>query len=127
MNPPLLYLSGPMTGLPSFNNPAFDAAAAALRALGWRVYNPAENRWVAAGVAFPLREGFAEYSSVICLDASGLVLLPGWEASLGATAEFALARAVGIPARLLEDVLAGGSVVHDGEAILARVKAMVSP
>lgn len=109
---PLLYLSGPMTGLPGFNYPAFNAAAAELRALGWRVYNPAENRWVAAGVEFPLREGVAEYSSVICLEASGLVLLPGWEASTGATAEFALARAVGIPARLLEDVLADGAIAE---------------
>lgn len=38
-----LYLAGPMTGLPDFNYPAFHAAAAAWRAAGWTVANPAEN------------------------------------------------------------------------------------
>ena len=37
-----VYLSGPMTGLPDFNRPAFHAAAAALRAQGYVVINPAE-------------------------------------------------------------------------------------
>lgn len=40
---PYIYLCGPMTGLPEYNYPAFHAAAAELRAQGWRVVNPAEN------------------------------------------------------------------------------------
>ena len=38
-----VYIAGPMTGLPDFNYPAFNAAAAKLRALGLEVLNPAEN------------------------------------------------------------------------------------
>ncbi|MGE5607641.1 MAG: DUF4406 domain-containing protein, partial [Bacillota bacterium] len=37
-----LYLSGPMSGLPEHNIPAFNAAAARLRRLGFCVVNPAE-------------------------------------------------------------------------------------
>ena len=31
----MIYISGPITGLPDLNYPAFHAAAAELRALGW--------------------------------------------------------------------------------------------
>ena len=39
---PLVYLSGPMTGLPDLNFPAFHAAADKLRSQGVQVVNPAE-------------------------------------------------------------------------------------
>ena len=37
-----IYISGPMTGLPEFNFPAFHAAAAKLRERGHAAVNPAE-------------------------------------------------------------------------------------
>ena len=37
-----IYLSGPMTGLPGLNFPAFAAITANLRAYGHTVTNPAE-------------------------------------------------------------------------------------
>lgn len=40
----MTYLSGPMTGLPDLNRPAFDAAARLLRGKGLTVYNPAALR-----------------------------------------------------------------------------------
>lgn len=40
---PRLYLCGPMTGLPAFNYPAFNAAAVALRQVGFLVFSPTEN------------------------------------------------------------------------------------
>lgn len=39
---PKVYIAGPMTGISEFNFPAFHAAAAAWRELGWNVVNPAE-------------------------------------------------------------------------------------
>lgn len=104
MSSPLLYLSGPMTGLLEFNYPAVHAAAARLRAAGFRVYNPAESPWARVDGGFNAREAFADYARVICLEADGLALMPGWQASVGAVAEYALARACGIPARLVEDI-----------------------
>lgn len=38
-----IYIAGPMSGLPEFNYPAFNRAAAVLRAQGHHVENPAEN------------------------------------------------------------------------------------
>jgi hypothetical protein len=37
-----VYVAGPMRGIPEFNFPAFNAAAAKLRAAGHHVFNPAE-------------------------------------------------------------------------------------
>lgn len=95
------YLSGPMTGLPDLNYPAFMKAATALREAGYEVYNPAEWEMMNAvdGVpaVFNLRRAFADYCSYISLRADAVVVLPGWENSPGASAEVALARAIGLP------------------------------
>ena len=81
-----VYLSGPMTGLPDFNRPAFHAATRVLRGAGLIVYNPAEFE------NFEPRRAFAAYSAFICLEADVVVLLPGWQSSLGVSAELALAK-----------------------------------
>ena len=38
-----VYVAGPMTGIAEHNFPAFNAAAASLRAAGWHVENPADH------------------------------------------------------------------------------------
>lgn len=91
-----VYLSGPMTGIPQRNFPAFRAATAQLRARGLTVITPHELAsspsldWATAmriDLAGLLRSG---------LDA--LVLLPGWPASRGARVELALALELGLGA-----------------------------
>ena len=84
-----IYLSGPITGMPEKNHPLFMATAARLRAMGHRVYNPREFTWEGA---FPKRKAFAEYCAFICNEADTIVLLPGWDRSLGCSAEVALSK-----------------------------------
>lgn len=92
-----LYLSGPMTGLPDLNYPAFMTAAEHLRALGHEVYNPAEWETRYNKGVFNHTIAFADYCTFISREADGLVVLPGWENSPGATAEVALAQAIKKP------------------------------
>lgn len=93
----VIYLSGPMKGYPDSNYPKFRAVAALLRAEGHTVYNPAEFEWCReAHSAFPLRLAFLEYCTFICQQADTIVLLPGWEKSLGVSAELALAKNCGL-------------------------------
>lgn len=84
MSKPVLYLSGPMSGLPDYNRPAFHAAAKALRGKGYAVLNPAENTppndnpsWL-DWMRVALRQ---------MLDADAVALLPGWSQSRGACIE----------------------------------------
>mgnify|MGYP001769017350 CR=1 FL=1 len=89
-----IYLSGPMKGYANNNYPLFNRVASALRASGHVVYNPAEFTYI--GKEFPHRAAFAEYSAFICNRACTIVLLPGWENSLGVSAELALAKNCGL-------------------------------
>lgn len=92
----IIYLSGPMKGYAESNYPLFREAAAFMRGMGHRVYNPAEFPHNGEHSTFPLRQAFAAYSSFICLEADTLVLLPGWQASKGVSAEKALAENCGL-------------------------------
>lgn len=87
-----LYVAGRMTGLPELNFPAFHAEAVRLRALGYEVVNPAEiNEDPSAGWAECMRRDIAQL--VFC---DGVVTLPGWELSRGASLEVSIARELSI-------------------------------
>lgn len=109
-----VYLAGPMTGIPQFNFPAFDAAAADLRRRGYDVVSPAEldepetralalkspdgsmgsgshngETWgdfLARDVKLIADEGI---EAIVCLD--------GWQNSKGARLETFVARLAGLP------------------------------
>jgi hypothetical protein len=109
-----IYVAGPMRGIPEFNFPAFNAAAASLRAHGHTVFNPAEKdnerhgtdiskgnsdgceKLATAQHGFNLRTALGDDLRWICAEAEAIALLPGWEKSKGATAEHATAVALGL-------------------------------
>ena len=104
------YIAGPMRGIEAFNFPAFDAATAKLRAAGYEVFNPAERdrshgfdptgmqgtMEELADFNFDLREALAADCEFICRTSTHIFMLPGWSSSKGATAERALALALGL-------------------------------
>lgn len=100
-----LYLSGPMTGLPNLNYPAFRLAAGKLRALGHEVYNPAEWEDLNNFGTFNLILAFEDYCRFIVREADAVVALEGWECSPGAIAETALAEAIKKPVYPIDDFL----------------------
>lgn len=90
-----VYLAGPMTGLPDFNYPKFHEVAAAWRAEGWEVLNPAEPP---DGDTTKPREYYLRISiKMIVEEADAVMVLSGWECAPGARLEVAIARELGLP------------------------------
>lgn len=87
------YIAGPMTGLPDFNYPAFNAAADRLRAAGVDVVCPTDlhDGDTSHPHAYYLRLGLRAL-----LDCDELVLLPGWSGSRGAQLERYVAEVLGM-------------------------------
>lgn len=95
-----VYLSGPMTGLPDLNFPAFRAAAAALRAKGIDVVSPAE---ISAENPDSWESCMRADIKALC-DCDALVILPGWESSNGAHLEVHIAHRLGMKIMHLADL-----------------------
>lgn len=103
---PKCYVSGPMTGLPYFNFPAFEAATNVLREAGWFVYSPHENDLEKGLKPDPLGKTISNgmtYKELmktdlwqVC-DCDAVIVLPGWEHSKGAKLEALVAHEVGVP------------------------------
>lgn len=97
------YIAGPMTGYAQFNFPAFDAAAADLRAKGYTVVSPAElDNEETRAMALASPDGapgsgssngetwgdfLARDLKLIADIVDGVAVLPGWEKSSGARTE----------------------------------------
>lgn len=96
-----VYISGPMSGMPEMNYPAFHAAEAKLRELGYEVENPANNpdpepkTW----------EGFMRMAVKQVCECDSVVCLPGWEDSRGANVEVALAKTLSMDVCGLDDFI----------------------
>lgn len=87
-----IYISGPMTGLPQLNFPAFNAEATRLRALGYQVVNPAELN-PEPGTSW---HDCMRTDLKALLDCETLALLDDWQTSAGAHLEMHVAHRVGI-------------------------------
>lgn len=119
-----LYVSGPMTGIPHFNFPAFKFATDWLRVKGHDVWSPAE---------MDLQEGIdpsssgavqdpRQYAGFLARDIrviaeneiEGIVVLPGWKKSGGAKTEVAFGLALGLPIFTLD----GGTLAELPDMVL---------
>ena len=95
-----IYISGPISGRPDLNRPAFSAAAAGLRSMGHDVINPHD---------IPA-ERPGEWTSHMRADLAALVtcdliaFLPGWQDSRGARLEATVAVELGLGVVFLPDV-----------------------
>lgn len=107
--PQRVYISGPMTGYPQYNAPAFAEAADWATAQGWTAVNPHDVRPAHDGPCpdgerIPTLDGaeshpygcFMRADLAAMLTCDTIVLLPGWEASPGANAELDVATICGL-------------------------------
>jgi nucleoside 2-deoxyribosyltransferase len=89
---PRIYLSGPMTGIDQLNFPAFDKARDICLACGYEVVSPADLERNRPRYSYEecLRDDFKHL-----LECDQILMLEGWKDSLGARAEYAIARILG--------------------------------
>lgn len=86
-----IYIAGPMSGLAHFNRPAFHDAAHGVIEQGHTPLNPA---------TLPNGLKQSEYMDIcfaMARAADRLIMLPGWEQSAGAVAEYHYAKKLGLP------------------------------
>lgn len=83
-----IYIAGPMTGLPGWNFPAFNAAESYLSNLGFVPHNPAGHGIVAGAT----RSDYLRYDLRELAQCEGIYLLPGWTGSDGARFEVSVAQ-----------------------------------
>ena len=89
---PKVYLSGPMSGLPKYNYPAFYEAAMRLRLKGVEVLSPAEG----TVTHDKMWSDYMRRAIKMLCDCDYNVRLPGWANSTGARLETQIADALGI-------------------------------
>ena len=98
-----IYLSGPMSGIPEYNFPAFDQAEYEIASLGLCPINPHRfseevfAEFHAKGIE-PTRHDFMREDIKALARCDGIFMLPGWQKSWGAKWERIIAKHVfGMP------------------------------
>lgn len=104
----MIYIAGPMTGIPYCNHPLFYAVEKLLTFQGLECFNPAKHggsltgEHTKTGKIEDLPEGMNTYKKLLSMDlgaviweCDSIVLLDGWQNSKGARAELMLALALG--------------------------------
>lgn len=87
-----VYVAGPMSGIADHNIPAFRAAAAKCRALGFEVIDPTDQGY---GVDHPA-SWYVRQELPLLASCDAIALLPGWATSRGARIEVRAAIAMGL-------------------------------
>lgn len=93
----IVYISGPMTGYPEDNRPAFRAAAASLRGAGARPISPDELDDFDPLAEAPSWAAYLRRDLRHLSVADACLCLPGWRGSKGATLEVAVLAALSVP------------------------------
>jgi len=102
-----MYIAGKMRGIKHYNFPAFDRAEAVVRRLGFNPISPAAmDRIFECWGTYPPKDWVPkpeDFRRMIRRDLNTIIdscqavyMLQGWEESLGATTEHALARFLGL-------------------------------
>jgi hypothetical protein len=112
-----IYISGKMRGIPNFNFPAFDAAKAKLEAMGHDVCSPADLDRATGYLETQLEYARRDIKELLGCEA--IYMLRGWEKSVGAAAEFHVAKWAGLI--LLSET---GSKMLQNDYCLANVTVM---
>ena len=96
----VIYIAGPMSGIPDFNYPAFNAAEQQLLEHGWTVLNPVSSEQENTG-DYQQQPWVWYLTRAIRLltFANSVALLPGWENSKGAKLEKHVAENLGYDIR----------------------------
>lgn len=92
---PTVYLAGPMRGYQNFNFDAFNSAAKKWFDKGYNVINPAAIDGAWKGTSTNWDYAYRDMQAIFTLrkeSDDGLVMLVGWQNSIGANAEYALAK-----------------------------------
>ena len=92
------YISGPMTGLPDLNFPAFNDMEQRLKAAGWDVVNPAKLNAPGTDWETCMRVDIREL-----MRCSVVFVLKGWARSRGASMEIDIAINLGMKVVYVED------------------------
>src|ERR1017187_10944453 len=92
----VIYLSGPMSGLPLHNFPAFATAAKILRNRGYTVVSPHECEKVNHATPKPWTYYLRKDLIAMLQTCDTIVMLDGWQKSRGATLERMVAMTLGM-------------------------------
>lgn len=112
--PMIVYLSGPMTGLPNNNKEAFNKYAVYYRSQGFNIKNPAEfpenntqsyNDWLKRDI------------EILMTECNAIMMMPGWEASNGAKVEKHVAESLGYQILDACEIIDGAGYIKQPETI----------
>ena len=108
-----VYLSGPMTGKPDLNFPAFHADAAWLRRKGFEVVSPAE---LNPDTSLSWEACMRADIKALC-DCEAIALMDEWEGSRGAHLELHIAHRLGLKILHMDQLRADYQPDPLGEAL----------
>jgi hypothetical protein len=98
----IVYIAGPMRGIPEDNHEAFNEAEKRWRSIGHSPRSPARMARALGKVdSFESPPNFMRQvmviDAVVICGCDAIAVLPGWQSSKGALMEVALAKSIGIP------------------------------